>query len=538
MKNYIPEISKLIRQKKIVVFYGAGISKNSGLPLANELAQLILKKLCINDTDKDEILNSALPFEAFIEIISRNTDVSSILEVFEKGEPNINHAFIAKMAKNRFIRIIVTTNFDLLIEKALEKEGLKRDKDFTVYYNENQFSKIDLADTKNKSIIILKIHGSIENKESIRVTMETIASETPSDPMAYLIRYLFLTGKHKKVLILGYSCSDEFDITPNIQDIVENPKKEIIFVEHSKEGIEIEDVRMKKWKNPFKAFRGERIKCNTDDFIRELWNFHRRSAGEYNLVEFDVDWETYVDCWAKKLKENKKYFIVGLIFYEISIFKKGIDYFEKSLLAAKEKGDALSEAECYIKLANIYDDLENSKKAIEYGEKALEIAKRKGDTLQESESYIRLANIYYNKNPPKAINYLDNALEIAIKNGHKAVELEYFISLATFSREAIAIEYWEAALEIAKKIGNKNKEALCYRGLGYVYYHLKNFNRAIEYFLNAEKALKITGQSYILRVSIYSYLVLAYEKIEDYENAEKYKKLATNTQNKFGVNSG
>jgi len=124
------------KEKEFAVFCGAGISKNSGLPLANELKQYILGKMSIDKEDIEEIMASNLPFEAFMETISENTDISKILEIFEKGEPNTNHILIARLAKNGYLKTIFTTNFDLLIEKALEKEGQKRDKDFEVYSDE------------------------------------------------------------------------------------------------------------------------------------------------------------------------------------------------------------------------------------------------------------------------------------------------------------------------------------------------------------------------------------------------------------------
>lgn len=245
------EISKSIKEKEVGIFCGAGISKNSGLPLANEIKQYILKKLPIDEKDIQEIISSNLPFEVFIEIISENTDISRILKIFEIGEPNTNHILIAKLAKNGYLKTIFTTNFDLLIEKALEKEGLEKNKDFVVYCDEEQFSGIDFESIPDKLIRIFKIHGSVDNRESIRTTTKAIASMALSDRRMNVIRYLFSTGNHKKVLALGYSCSDEFDITPQIQSIKEN-RKEIIFVEHFEKGKEIEDIRTKERKNPFK----------------------------------------------------------------------------------------------------------------------------------------------------------------------------------------------------------------------------------------------------------------------------------------------
>ena len=89
-----------------------------------------------------EILNSPLPFEAFMEILE-DTGISKILDVFEQGVPNTNHFFIAKLARNGYLKVICTTNFELLIEDALRNEGLEKGRDFEVYCDEEQFSGID-----------------------------------------------------------------------------------------------------------------------------------------------------------------------------------------------------------------------------------------------------------------------------------------------------------------------------------------------------------------------------------------------------------
>src|SRR5215216_4633248 len=72
---------------EVAIFCGAGISKNSGLPLANELKQYILRKLPIDEDGQNDIMESNLPFEAFVETLSENADISTLLSLFEHGEP-------------------------------------------------------------------------------------------------------------------------------------------------------------------------------------------------------------------------------------------------------------------------------------------------------------------------------------------------------------------------------------------------------------------------------------------------------------------
>ena len=492
------EISKSIKEREFAIFCGAGISWNSGLPLANELKQSILEKLPIDKKDMDEVKSSNLPFEAFMEVISgediisssMDIDISNVLDIYKAGEPNTNHILIARLAENGYLKTIFTTNFDLLIEKALEKEGLKRNRDFEVYYDEEQFSGIDFENIGDEIIRIFKIHGSVDNKESIRTITKAVASKTLSDKRTDVIRYLFSTGKHRTILILGYSCSDLFDITPQIQSIEEN-QKEIIFVEHSNEEY-IEDIKIKDHNNSFKKFSGKRIKCNTDKFVKHLWNPFKENIGAYVIVESTVEWKRYVDDWDKGLEENKgiKYYIIGSVFSGISSFNKSIKYYKEALEIAKDTGDKVLEPRCCGGLGYSYYRKGDLNKAIEYYKEALEIAKDTGDKVGESRCYVGLGFPYYRKGDFKK-----------------------------------TIEYHEKGLEIAKDTGDKVGESRCHIGLGYAYCGLRDFKKTIEYFLKAEKIIKEMEENYYLK-EIHRNLFLAYEKIEEYENAEKYKKLA------------
>lgn len=99
--NYI---AKSISGKNISIFCGAGISFNSGLPLATDLVKNILAALDIKEADASIILNSNIPFEFFIETIRNEVSVDEILEIFSNGEPNTNHELIAELVKAGFIK--------------------------------------------------------------------------------------------------------------------------------------------------------------------------------------------------------------------------------------------------------------------------------------------------------------------------------------------------------------------------------------------------------------------------------------------------
>jgi NAD-dependent SIR2 family protein deacetylase len=153
---------------------GAGISFNSGLPLVTDLVTHILEKLETSQEGIDLILQSKLPFEAFMEVILDLPDSYSFLSIFELDLPNTNHIFLAKLAKAGFLKLICITNFDQLIEVAFEKEGLKEGIDYKIFYDEYEFNRINWSD---KTVKLLKIHGSIVDKKNIAITLRQISSK-------------------------------------------------------------------------------------------------------------------------------------------------------------------------------------------------------------------------------------------------------------------------------------------------------------------------------------------------------------------------
>jgi tetratricopeptide (TPR) repeat protein len=500
MSNHISEIIKSLKEKELVLFCGAGISKNSGLPLANEMKRYFLKKLPINDEDIDEIMNSNLPFEAFMETLSENSDVSKILGAFKDGEPNTNHILIAKLAKNGYIKTIFTTNFDLLIEKALEKEGLEKGRHFEVYFNEEQFSEVDF-DNLNK-ISVFKIHGSVDNEDSIRTTLKAVASRTLSDKRMDVIRYLFSTGNNKKVLILGYSCSDKFDITPQIQSIKEN-QKEITFVEHFDiEKIKIEGINIKDDKNPFKKFTGKRIRCDTDKFIEEIWASFQEILGEYESIKSKTEWKTYVEDWIREMRDKKGLDVVGSIFYKISNFNKSREYRKKALDIAQKIGDDVRESICYNSLGNAHYGLSDFRKAIECHKKALDIAQKIGDDVRESKCYNSLGNAHFRLGNFKNANeYYNKSLEIAKQIRDKEGESICYMNLGVvcdrLGNFKNANEYYNKSLEIKRETGDKEGESMCYMNIGVVCYWLSNFNKSKEYYGKSLEIAKEIGSRVI-----------------------------------------
>jgi len=490
------ELKKSIKAEETIVFCGAGISFNSGLPLANDLVRYVLEKLTVSREEIETIINSNLPFESFIETLYNNSKIDRIFDIFDLGEPNTNHFLLAKLAKAKYLKTICTTNFDQLIEKAMEREGLVRGKDFQVFYQENDLDHIDWDDDK---IHLIKIHGSVEDKKNMAITLQQVAKKVLSQKRMGVIEHIFSKGAHNNVLILGYSCSDVFDISPQIEAIRENHKK-VIYIDHNEEEEElIKDIADKKQKNPFKHFSGsKRVVYKTNKLVKELWDYYLPEVDFPRTTIANILWKKCVDDWfletEEKYTEGAKYAIAGIIFDKISEYESTVVFYEQALSIARDIGDKQNEGKWLGNLGIAYDSFGDYQKAIEFHEQALSIARDIGDKHGEGSRLGNLGAVYFSLGDyQKTIEFYEQALSIARDIGDKQNEGSWlgnlgiaYYSLGDYHK---ATEFYEQALSIARDIGDKQNEGKWLGNLGIAYYSLGDYHKAIEFH---EQTLSIT----------------------------------------------
>ena len=288
------------------------------------------------------MIMNKLPFEAFVEILRENSQIDKILDIYDSDryepavEPNVNHIFIAKLVAKGKLRTIMTTNFDQLIEKALKQQGLREGQDFDVLYKEEDFRRIDWSSDR---VRLIKIHGSIHDKEAMAITLRQISNSELSEAKAGITRQIFSQGQHQQVLILGYSCSDVFDLTPQIKALTDN-LKQVCLVQHSSYN-RIEDIRTQMVKNPFKAFMNStRLYLNTDCFVQDVWKTTIDDPWPNASKMNHTNWKVKVLAWyvdnIQEYSEAIKGSITGKLFIDIAQWPVAIRCYERVRDFARE----------------------------------------------------------------------------------------------------------------------------------------------------------------------------------------------------------
>jgi len=126
-------------KKKYVLFCGAGVSKDAGIPTGWDILLETLRHIrAQEDGESKEYTDKEM--EAYYEKNFKDSTYSEIIEslfpsreeqreflekLFENKAPGRAHKLIAEWVKAGLIRFIITTNFDSSIEHSLDDAGLR-----------------------------------------------------------------------------------------------------------------------------------------------------------------------------------------------------------------------------------------------------------------------------------------------------------------------------------------------------------------------------------------------------------------------------
>lgn len=233
-----PVLIESIKKKNIVLFLGSGFAfnavhpENKKAPFGNELSNLISEEF-LGGKFKD----NSLVFVA--ELAISETDLftvqSYIADILDKFTPNPSHVLYSSFPW----KAIFTTNYDLILERAYQKNKNAVQKLSTVYRNtpEQQIFK-----TRNV-VPYYKLHGCISciNDETLPLILSTDQYITHKLNRDRLFTKLYERAMDYTFLFVGYSNQD-----PNIRAIL----KEIESMEEGRPrsymvrpGMEVEEAR-------------------------------------------------------------------------------------------------------------------------------------------------------------------------------------------------------------------------------------------------------------------------------------------------------
>ncbi len=201
-KRQTLELARLLAKRDWVLFVGSGISRPSGLPLWSDLVSKMVERLGSEATELKDPLEVASLFET---IFSRSALIAFLQEHLQKPNSHPNPLHDSLLSLNP--PVIITTNFDNLFERDLEKHGVP----YALVVSNGDFSSV------TDRLIVLKPHGDLRQPDSLIFTRNDYASY-PRQKMVN-DELCLLAGKHS-FFFVGYSLGDP-DLEHQLQWILD-----------------------------------------------------------------------------------------------------------------------------------------------------------------------------------------------------------------------------------------------------------------------------------------------------------------------------
>lgn len=207
-------LAEELEKGKLVVFVGAGVSKNSGLPEWKELIKDYAEYRGIKEFTSKEYLT--IPEEVFERYGSLKYYEIAEKRFLGKYVPNSVHRILKKMD----LTYIITTNYDTLIEDEIKNlQIVSKDEDLP-YTNSNR--------------MLIKMHGDFKNKNIVLKKSDYDNYKKKFPLISTLVKGLFTTNT---ILFIGYSYNDVNvqQIMNWIKEILKEETRKAFLVEFTKE---------------------------------------------------------------------------------------------------------------------------------------------------------------------------------------------------------------------------------------------------------------------------------------------------------------
>lgn len=187
-----------IRKKEVILWIGAGFSKYAGMPSSENLKDKLITELVKRNSNSDESYLKGLPLKTVAENFVRacngsRNDLNRILkDNFKiKYDDTTYHDILSRLP---FFKIIITTNYDSLIEDSYQNRC------HVVRYKE------DLTYIDDKLPVIIKAHGDLQNLNDIIITEKDYSQI--NNFQSPIWNYIKSISTNRDILFLGYGYED------------------------------------------------------------------------------------------------------------------------------------------------------------------------------------------------------------------------------------------------------------------------------------------------------------------------------------------
>ncbi|MFX0033582.1 MAG: tetratricopeptide repeat protein, partial [Candidatus Hermodarchaeota archaeon] len=488
-------------EAKLTFLVGAGCSIDppSCLPAGKAMMDAIIDYTCAeSEIGKIKKLED-LRFEQLIEIIRDRLDPQlKVIDFYGLcDKPNIQHYFLSEMMKNG--QFVFTTNFDFLIEYALQYLGVLKE-NIKIVITKNDFEQAKSPQELFSQGIktLYKIHGSTKNiikeestRDSLIATIQAFGANKEGENVFQLESFkqpafVNLT-KGRSLVVMGYSGSDDFDIVPTlkvleqIQDIIwinyvhEDGGKELIYeiqredINNYKKLPKVDQILVDIKRMNYTK-RVLRVDVNTGRMVKELIPTQIKEK----LEPFSLDVRDWLSSNLKSPNKFIKLFIPYKIYFDFNIYKDAMSILNKILMISEQNNSLRWNSFALNEMGLIYKAQGNFPEALKRYEEALHIDEQSGNLSGKAANLSNIGMIFRAQgNYPDALKHFNKALQIFEQLGdlsRKAVLLNNIGEINEAQGNYLkALQHYEEALNIDEQLGNLRGKAIRLNNIGVIY---------------------------------------------------------------------
>ena len=267
-----PAILLHLKKQKLVPFLGAGASLtsngSSGLPTGSKLAKTLAEECNYPGIDKDNLLRVSQYYALTIGEMPLRESVNEKLSL-----PDVKPGEVHDILAGWPIEVVLTTNFDNLMERAF----IKKDKDASkaIYDRFGDQDQIKVDPTVHTPLVY-KLHGSLEDIDSMVMTEDNyidflinLIEGNPKIPDK--IKNIFDTSS---ILFIGYGLKD-WNIRVLLRYFRKNDRRSFA-VQHVADN----ENAAKEWDSMVLYWEDKKISVYNCDALEFLSELNRRYSEE------------------------------------------------------------------------------------------------------------------------------------------------------------------------------------------------------------------------------------------------------------------
>jgi tetratricopeptide (TPR) repeat protein len=346
-------VARLLSERRVAIFCGAGVSRPSGLPIVSDVLGDLFEWARLSAAETRAVSASAMPFERVMELVLAELPFrESFLDLFNLGSPSLFHEFVAALHRRRLLGFVATTNFDRLVERALAAPADVKSLDVDIEPKQ----LLALGDGDAGRLRLIKLHGCVSQPHTMATELYMVGSSLLTPARRRAVECVFQTGTHSHVLIVGYSCSDAFDIEPILHSL-NGGTKTVLFVNHrsseDSSRIRLEDCECPPSVRSFTNWKG--IAVDTSQLIQgicDLLQMQDVSTPQRTTVAWRpafASWLSRCDAAAPASRD----LVAGALLAGAGLFEPALARLESALLIAKRAGDSATMCSCHLDIAHV-----------------------------------------------------------------------------------------------------------------------------------------------------------------------------------------